>query len=109
MIENIIFYYTMTLMVIMGGAILMAYKHTVISLAIFAGVLVLVQIFLWDLTGRAKPVFYLKEDVQLISATVGEEKKYFYYAGTYRYEQMGGTGRLVPFTKIDPVATLIPQ
>ena len=36
-------------------------------------------------------------------------KKYFYYAGTYRYEKFGEGGRLVPMAKTDPVATLIPQ
>ena len=36
-------------------------------------------------------------------------KKYFYYAGTYSYEKLGETGRLVPIVKLDPVATLIPQ
>ena len=36
-------------------------------------------------------------------------KKYVYVHGTYRYEETGGGGRLVPTVKVDPVATLIPQ
>ena len=35
--------------------------------------------------------------------------KYFYYAGTFRYEEMGDGGRLVPLAPVAPVATLIPQ
>ncbi len=36
-------------------------------------------------------------------------KKYVYVAGTYRYEKMGNSGRLVSDIKVDPVATLIPK
>lgn len=36
-------------------------------------------------------------------------KKYFYVAGTFRYEKTGDkTGKLVPESPVDPVATLIP-
>jgi len=38
-----------------------------------------------------------------------DAKKYFYYKGTYTYERMGETGRLVPLSPSDPVATLIPE